>query len=154
MVIAHKATCPDVTFRTFGLQIPTRMPPKTSIAPMCCQSGHKCAQSHPKERPIGAQRPPLDFQISKKMHPRDIECAGGTPEGSGGAYPSPKWTEIILNRQKEPEFASNQKHKFGEGYRLAQGKKDQWTLYFIYLLGSFCCSDCGEHANAPLLLKH
>ena len=102
MVIAHKATCPDVTFRTFGLQIPTRMPPKTSIAPMCYQSGHKCAQSHPKENPIGAQRPPLDFQISKKMHPRDTECAGGTPEGSRGCLPKPKI------HKKYPKFTNLQ----------------------------------------------
>ena len=149
MVIAQKTRCTKVPFKTFGLQKPPRVALKPSIATTCCQSGHKCAQSDPEECPSGAPRGPLDTQTSSKMHPRDTECARDTPEGSGGAYPSPKCTEIILNRQNEPEFASNPKQKFGEGYRLAQGKKDQWTLYFIYLLGSFCCSDCGEHAVRP-----
>ena len=79
---------------------------------------------------------------------------GTPPKALGVPTQAQNVPEIILNRQNGREFASNQKQKFGEGYRLAQGKKDQWTLYFIYLLGSFCCSDCGEHANAPLLLKH
>ena len=91
----------------------------------------------------------------------DEKCTLGTqsvqgtpPKALGVPTQAQNVPEIILNRQNGREFASNQKQKFGEGYRLAQGKKDQWTLYFIYRLGSFCCSDCGEHANAPLLLKH
>ena len=74
---------------------------------------------------------------------------GAPPKALGVPTQAQNVPEIILKRQNGPEFASNQKQKFGEGYRLAQGKKDQWTLYFIYLLGSFCCSDCGEHAVRP-----
>ena len=103
---------------------------------------------------------PKSAQVVLQGHPwapkSNEKCTFGTqnvqgtpPKALGVPTQAQNVPEIILNRQNGREFASNQKQKLGEGYRLAQGKKDQWTLYFIYLLGSFCYSDCGEHAVRP-----
>ena len=123
MFMQQNKRCTNVNFKTFGLPKPPRVPRKTSIATMCCQSGHKPAQSDPEECPSGGPREPLDTQFSRKMHPRDTECARGTPEGSGGAYLSSKCIEIILNLQNGSEFMNNQKQTFGEGGHLEQTRK-------------------------------
>ncbi len=98
----------------------------------------------PKSAQVVLQGDPWTPKPHQKCTLGTQNVQGTPPKALGVPTQAQNVSEITLNRQNGREFASNQKQKFGEGYRVAQGKKDKWALYFMYLLGSFCCSDCGE----------
>ena len=127
---------------------------RRALRPCAAKVATKVRKVTPKRAQVPLQGHPWAPKSDEKCTFGTQNVQGTPPKALGVPTQAQNVPGIILNRQNGREFASNQKQKFGEGYRVAQGKKDQWTLYFIYLLGSFCCSGCGEHANAPLLLKH
>jgi len=90
----------------------------------------------PKSAQVVLQGDPWTPKPHQKCTLGTQNVQGTPPKALGVPTQAQNVPEITLNRQNGREFASNQKQKFGEGYRLAQGRKinGRFTLFIYWAL--------------------